>query len=264
MDLRASPVGVFDSGAGGLTVVRELFRQLPREPIRYFGDTAHCPYGVRPMEEVRDLTLSAVEFLLRRPLKALLIACNTATALTPLAAIRARVDIPVLGVIEPGARAAVRATRCGCVGVIGTPGTIRSGSYERALSALHPGLRVYTLACPSFVTLVEKNRHTSPEASSLVEMQLQPLLMRAMDTLVLGCTHYPLLGTVIQGVVGPDVAVISSAAETATELSSILQHRDQLAADQEPAHEFFVTKNPEHFRRLAEAWLQQDVQVAVP
>src|SRR5699024_6850501 len=196
------PIGVIDSGVGGLTVVHELMRQLPNEQIIYVGDTLRCPYGPRSPQEVRQFTREMVVFLLAQRIKMLVIACNTATAFT-LDLLRQELDIPVIGVIHPGARAAIKVSQGNKVGVIGTEGTIKSGAYETTLKRLKPNLNVTSLACPAFVPLVEQGELEGNNAMGLVRSTLEPFVAaHAMDTLVLGCTHYPLLRPLIQKVVG--------------------------------------------------------------
>jgi glutamate racemase len=258
--LRSDAIAILDSGAGGLTVAREVMRQLPRETVIYVGDTARCPYGPRPESEVRRFTLEIVQFLSQFRLKALVIACNTATA-AALETVRSRLSIPVLGVIEPGARAAIKVTKRNRVGVIGTQGTIRSGAYEKALRRLHPGITVFSLACPAFVPLVESGKRGSEEAGRIVAETLEPLKETGIDSLILGCTHYPLLADPISCAMGESVAIISSAEETATELSTILQHQNLLSDTEAPRHRFFTTGSPETFARIAEDWFGHPIRV---
>ncbi|SFJ43055.1 glutamate racemase [Thermoflavimicrobium dichotomicum] len=252
-------IGILDSGVGGLTVAKEVMRQLPRETIYYFGDTLRCPYGPRTMSEVRKFTFEIIRFLQQFPLKALLIACNTATA-AALEEVRNELSIPVLGVIEPGARAAIKVTRHGQIGVIGTQGTIKSKAYEKALADLHPSLTVHSLACPTLAPLVESGGHHSPRAFEVVAEALKPFQDKQMDTLILGCTHYPLLADLIGQVMGEEVKIISSAEETAAELSTILHHQG-LLAQKKKFHRFFTTGCPETFAQIAKDWLGQTVQV---
>jgi glutamate racemase len=252
-------IGVFDSGVGGITVAHEIMRQLPHETIYYFGDTLRCPYGERSTAEVKQFTLEIIEFLLQFPLKAIVIACNTATA-AALHEIQELVPLPVLGVIEPGARAAIKQTNRGRVGIIGTVGTINSGAYERALRRINPEINTYSLACPAFVPLVEAGLSDTTEAQAVVSAQLAPLAKEKLDTLILGCTHYPLLANEIGQAVGASVKLISSAEETATELSTILQYR-RLLATQRRKHRFFTTGEVAPFAKLAGDWLGMDIEV---
>lgn len=253
-------IGVLDSGVGGLTVVKEVMRQLPKETIYYFGDTLRCPYGPRSTAEVYEFTEEIINYLLQYPLKAILIACNTATA-AALAKIKTKLPIPVLGVIEPGARAAIKVSKQNRIGIIGTQGTIRSRAYETALLKINPDLQVYSLACPKFVPIVEKGLHHTPAAEQVVDETLQPLTKLELDTLILGCTHYPLLNQYISKVMGERVATISSAEETAVELSTILQHQNLLAEFQQKPHRFFTTGSQEMFSQIAEEWLGVKIHV---
>jgi len=250
-----APIGIFDSGIGGLTVAHAVMQQLPRESVTYFGDTARVPYGPKSPETVRRYSLEIASFLVQQQIKTLVVACNTATA-HALPALRESLTIPVIGVIEPGARAAVRATRNGHVGVIGTAGTIKSGAYERALRALEPGLRITARACPLFVPIVEEG-WIDHEATRLIAREyLEPLLREEVDAVVLGCTHYPLLKAVIADVLGPDVALIDSAEETARETAAVLQNQRLTATrGDEPAHRFIASDDPLMFLQLGQRFL---------
>ncbi|NSL51557.1 glutamate racemase [Calidifontibacillus erzurumensis] len=244
-------IGVIDSGVGGLTVAKELMRQLPKEEIIYLGDTARCPYGSRPIEEVRAFTWELTKYLLNFNIKMLVIACNTATALV-LDEIRANIDIPVVGVVHPGARAALKVTRNNHIGVIGTVGTIKSGSYEHALKSINHDVVVKSLACPLFVPLVESGNYEREEAFHIVEQTLQPLKEHDIDTLILGCTHYPILRSIIQEVMGKKVKLISSGDETAREVSAILHHSGLLVTEKRvPEHLFLTTGPKEIFQQIA-------------
>lgn len=249
------PIGVIDSGVGGLTVAKEIMRQLPNEKIIYLGDTARCPYGPRPRRDVKRFTWEMTSFLLQKNIKMLVIACNTATAAV-LEEIQTELRIPVLGVINPGARAAIKKTKNYRVAVIGTEGTVKSGAYEKALKSLNSRLFVKSLACPKFVPLVESNEYTGPVAKKIVDESLKPLLDQNFDTLILGCTHYPLLGPLIKQFMGSDVDVISSGDETAREISAILQYNGILnSVEEEPVHEFYTTGSRTIFSKIASQWL---------
>ena len=250
-----SPVGVFDSGIGGLTVAHAVMQQLPHESVTYFGDTARVPYGPKSPDTVRRYSREIASFLVDQGVKTLVVACNTATA-HALPALQDSLAIPVIGVIEPGARAAVHATRNGHVGVIGTAGTIKSGAYERALRALEPTLRVTVRACPLFVPLVEEG-WVDHEATHLVaEEYLAPLLREDVDTLVLGCTHYPLLKSVIADVIGESVRLIDSAEETARETSAVLATECLAAsAEADPRYRFIASDDPLMFLQLGQRFL---------
>ncbi|WP_042354866.1 glutamate racemase [Bacillus rubiinfantis] len=248
-------IGVIDSGVGGLTVAKEIMRQLPHEKIIYLGDTARCPYGPRTTKEVRRFTWDMTNFLLKKNIKMLVIACNTATA-AALDDIRKELSIPVLGVINPGARAAVKITKNYRVGVIGTEGTVKSGAYERALKSLNSRLSIKSQACPKFVPLVESGEYEGEIAERIVRDSLKPLLGQHLDTLILGCTHYPLLETLIQKEMGETVKVISSGDETAREVSAILEYNGQYNSEEnEPVHEFYTSGSSWMFSKIASQWL---------
>ncbi|MFB1052186.1 glutamate racemase [Paraliobacillus sp. JSM ZJ581] len=250
------PIGVIDSGVGGLTVASELMRQLPKEQLIYLGDTFRCPYGSRPREEVIQYTLEMVDFLMKKKIKLLVIACNTATAFT-LDLLREKLPIPVIGVIQPGARAAIKSTQNMKIGVIGTEGTIASKAYPDALHSIHSEINVHDLACPRFVPMVEKGILTGEEAYRVVDESLQPLKNeQIIDTLILGCTHYPLLKDTIQSVMGEEVTVISSGEETAREVSAILGYQELLyEGERIPRHAFYTTGSSKIFKQIAKQWL---------
>lgn len=258
-DMLKQPIGVIDSGVGGLTVAKEIMRQLPNEKIIYVGDTARCPYGPRSAEEVKTFTWQMTRFLLEKEIKMLVIACNTATAVA-LNEIRNELAIPVLGVIHPGARAAIKVTRNGRIGIIGTIGTVKSAAYERALSQLNKNIYSISLACPKFVPLVESGEYSGPLAKKIVAETLRPLKNKGLDTLILGCTHYPLLQPLIQNVMGHFVKVISSGEETASEVSTILHHNRLLNKESgEPEHAFYTTGSKGMFAKIASEWLEKPI-----
>lgn len=217
-----APIGVFDSGMGGLTVVRELMQQLPNESIIYFGDTARVPYGPKSPDTVLRYSREITSYLRGQGVKALVIACNTATA-HALPALREEFELPIVGVIEPGARAAAGATKTGHIGVIGTAGTIRSRAYEKEIMKLLPEAQVTAQACALFVPLVEEGWLDTEPTRAIARNYLAPVVEAEVDTLVLGCTHYPLIKTVIGNVVGRNVRLIDSAHETAREVGEILR-----------------------------------------
>ncbi len=256
-------IAIIDSGVGGLTVAKEVLNQLPGERILYYGDNARCPYGSKTPDEIRTYSFQMIDFVLQFDLKALVIACNTATAVI-LEEARRNLPLPVIGVIEPGARAAMLASKTGRIGVIGTETTIRSRAYEHALLRLHPELYVVGLACPAFVPLVERRLQRTEEARETVAHALGQLRHEELDTLILGCTHYPLLAPVIQEVLGEDIRLISSAEETARELSVLLGSGAQhplTPNPEQPEHLFFTSGDPEHFRQTAEEWLGRNLAV---
>ncbi|WP_127585868.1 glutamate racemase [Paenibacillus koleovorans] len=254
-------IAILDSGVGGLTVVREVMRQLPQEKIIYFGDTARAPYGPRREEEVVRFTRQIVQYLIQYQPKLIVIACNTATALA-LQDIREQVQIPVLGVIQPGARAALSCTRSGIIGVIGTENTIKSGAYREALQTISPTTHVISKACPELVPIVEKGLFDSRESRAVVRDSLASLVRYPIDCLILGCTHYPFLSDAISEVMGPDVTLINSAEETARETSAVLYHRGQLAESGTiPVHQLFCSGNADMFKRIARQWLSDYISV---
>ena len=215
------PIGVFDSGLGGLTVVRALLDLLPAEHLVYFGDTGRFPYGPKPPDEVLKFALEITDLLVAREIKMIVVACNSASAVA-LEQLGQRVDVPVVGVIEPGLRAAARVTSSRRVGVIGTVGTIGSGAYQRVAARIDAGLELTCAACPGFVEFVEAGDVESDQVHVLAERLLAPVRQACVDTLVLGCTHYPLLARTIGDVMGPDVVLVSSADETAFEVRARL------------------------------------------
>lgn len=261
MATREPGIGIFDSGVGGLTVVHRMTEVLPHEHLIYLGDTARYPYGTKSAEVVTQYTLENARFLLDKGVKLLVVACNTMSAVA-LETLRAHTDVPIIGVIEPGARAALAATRNRKVGVIGTEGTIGSGSYTRALRALDPGLEIYTRACPLFVALAEEGWVDNEIARQAAAMYLASLRQSRIDTLVLGCTHYPLLAKTIGAYLGPEVQLVDSATETAREVTATLAAHD-LAARGPGSTSFFVTDVPDRFVKIGSRFLGSAVDSAV-
>ncbi|HAM34486.1 MAG TPA: glutamate racemase [Elusimicrobia bacterium] len=248
--MRKRPIGVFDSGIGGLTVFKALSRRMPEEDLIYFGDTAHVPYGSKSKETVTRYSLEVAGFLASLRIKALVVACNTSSALA-LDEVARRLKMPVLGVIKPGAQAAAAATRNGQVGIIGTEATIASGAYTAALRARLPRVRVRAVACPLFVPLVEAG-WWGHRATVLVARHYLAGLQRAgIDTLILGCTHYPLLKGVIRRVVGPRVRLIDSAEQTAIETEKLLLRLGLRRGAGRGKRRFFVSDAPRRFLKLA-------------
>ena len=243
-----APIGIFDSGIGGLTVARAIYDRLPRESTVYFGDTARVPYGPKSPETVRRYSLEILQWLVGQGVKLIVVACNTSTA-HALDALQATSPVPVLGVIQPGARAAVDGTGGGPIGVIGTAGTIASNAYARAIHALRPDARVEQVACPLFVPLVEEGWFEHAAAALIATEYLQPLRDAGVATLVLGCTHYPLLKPLLGRVMGPGVRLIDSAEETARAVEGTLAER-RLAAPSggRVSHRFVVSDDEARFR----------------
>jgi glutamate racemase len=254
----ARPIGIFDSGLGGLTVLRAVREQMPGEALVYFGDTARVPYGTKSAETVTRFSREIVEFLVGCGVKAVVAACNSASALA-LGALRARYGLPILGVIEPGARLAVERSRSRRIGVIGTRATIGSGAYERAIAALDPGAAVLGRACPLFVSLVEEGWTDTAATRLIADEYLAPLRGR-VDVLVLGCTHYPLLKPVIGALMGPEVVLVDSAESCAHELGRVLDEQGLRAGQRAaPSERFFVSDAPEMFVELGARFLGRPV-----
>ena len=257
MDSR--PIGIFDSGLGGLTVVSEIMRQLPHEQTLYFGDTARFPYGPRSAEELRGFVFEIIDFLLMYDVKFIVIACNSASA-AALEAAQQFYSIPIIGVIEPGARAAVQATRNRRVGVIGTQATISSGSYITSMKTIDAGVKAYSLACPELADFVERDEIAGEKVEGAIKWYLDPLMRDGIDSLILGCTHYPLLSDTIAKVAGEDITLISSAEETARELKEFLQRKDSFrVGGARPEPRFFSSGDEGVFGRLGARFLGQEI-----
>jgi glutamate racemase len=254
-----APIGIFDSGVGGLTVARAVLDQLPNEAVRYVGDTAHGPYGPLPIAEVRRHSLAVMDGLVGDGVKMLVVACNSASAAS-LRDARERYDVPVVEVILPAVRRATAASRNGRIGVIGTQATITSGAYEDAFAAV-PGVSVTSAACPSFVDFVERGVTSGRQVLGLAQSYLDPLLAAGVDTVVLGCTHYPLLTGVLSLVLGDDVTLVSSAEETAKDVHHVLTRLDLLRDEDAPPpeHRFLATGDPEPFARLGRRFLGPEI-----
>ena len=253
------PIGVFDSGIGGLTVLKEILSELPLERTVYLGDTARVPYGIRSSETVTRYSFENTRFLSSRGIKMLVVACNTVSAVS-LDAIKKSLDIPVIGVIEPGAKAAVNATKNKRVGVIGTSATIRSSSYTKAIQAADPSVEVFALPCPLFVPLVEEGWTDGPIVEMTAERYLRAIREKEVDTLVLGCTHYPLLKNVLSMVMGRGVGLIDSAIETAGEIKKTLGGMSLLNTSAGSAsREFYVTDSPDKFIEIGERFLGRKI-----
>jgi glutamate racemase len=252
-----APIGVFDSGVGGLTVARALMRRLPQEHILYFGDTARVPYGVKSVATIKQFALQITDFLLAKQVKMLIIACNTMAAVAA-DAIRLRSPVPVLDVIEAGAQAAAASTRKQRVGVIGTLTTVDSGAYDQALRRLDPTLHIHSHACPLLVPLVEEGWLDHPVTRLTVQEYLTPLLAQDIDTLVLGCTHYPLLSPLLQEIAGEGIRLVDSAETTAERAALLLSELNLINRDAAPAmRHFFVTDVPQRFQSVGERFLGQ-------
>jgi glutamate racemase len=261
------PIGVFDSGVGGLTVLAEIRDRLPFEHTIYFGDTARVPYGVRDLAEVRRFAFEIINYLVGLNVKLVVVACNTATA-AALEVAQAEFDVPVVGVIEPGARAAVLETRSRRVGVLATESTVASGAYRRAVHNLDAGVEAYEQAAPRFVPLIERGIVDGPELTETAQGYLAPLKEQKVDVVILGCTHYPLISAPINRILGPEVRLISSAGQTALEVGRILSRRGYLRRPKHPADEghsaYVCSADPEEFAALGSRFLEEKIEAAAP
>ena len=255
-----SPIGIFDSGFGGLTVAKRVIERSPRECITYVADQIHVPYGERSPREIRSFALGIAEFLIRRGAKLVIMACNMSSATAVRAARELFPDTPIIGVLEAGARSAARIASGGPIGVIATTGTVSTGAYTKALRQLLPEAVVLEQACPRFVPLVEAGKCSSPEAEAAARGYVEPLLAAGCRTLILGCTHYPFLMDVIRRVAGPEVAIVDPAEETAAEAADIL-HEAGLAnsADAVPEHVYLTTGSPAQFAELGSRFLGRTI-----
>ncbi len=253
------PIGVFDSGVGGLTVAKRIFQLLPDEKVIYFGDTGRYPYGPRSRQIVKRFSFQNVNFLLRQRVKFIVVACNTASAVA-LPELQKYYQIPIIGVIEPGASAAILATKNRKVGVIGTLGTISSGAYQKAIRKQSNRVKVFSVPCPLFVSLAEEG-YVDRKATYLIAREyLDPLIKKGVDTLVLGCTHYPLLKKVISAAMGKKVRLIDSAEETAKKVKNFLETNQLLRSSKgEAFHKFYVSDVPDRFVQVGQRFLKSPI-----
>ena len=262
MTSKHAPVGVFDSGVGGLTVVKEIMQQIPNERIVYFGDTARVPYGSKSKETVTRYARQIVNFLRTKEVKAIVVACNTASAYA-FGEIEKEVDIPMIEVIKPGAKVATEATVNGKIGVIGTEGTIGSGIYARYIKKIHPQVTVIGKACPLFVPLAEEGLWQDPVTDEIARRYLAELIDIDIDTLVLGCTHYPLIRETIGRIMGEGVRLVNPAYETARELKELLMRKDLLNNSEhklgEDQYDFYVSDASEKFKRFANSIIKYGI-----
>jgi len=253
------PIGVFDSGVGGLTVVKELIRQLPSEDIVYFGDTARVPYGIKSKETIIRFSIENILFLLKQDVKLICVACNTVSSMA-LPVIMNHFKVPIVGVLTPGVREAVYATQNKRIGVIGTKGTVKSRAYENEIKQLDPKVKVTAVACPLFVPFVEEGWLSGDVVLEVARNYLKPLKDARVDTVILGCTHYPLLKPVIREVLGKEINLIDSAKQVAIEVRKILAAEGELNKGRRGKHKFYVSDNPEWFSGLAERFLGQSLR----
>jgi glutamate racemase len=259
-NLRARPIGIFDSGLGGLTVLKEISRILPNENIIYFGDTARVPYGTKSKETIIKFSVQDADLLMDLDVKMIVVACNTVSSLS-LGILKRRYDIPLVGVIEPGARKAAEITDKMKIGVIGTKATVASGIYEKEIKSINPGINVISASCPLFVPLVEEGRLTGAITKQIVREYLAPLKKNNIDVLILGCTHYPLLKPVIQEVVGQSVSLVDSAKETAKEVKRAIDENEiGNTIKKKPVYRFYVSDEPFLFKKIGEKFLGKSIE----
>ena len=255
-------IGVFDSGLGGLTVVKELMKILPREDIVYFGDTARVPYGTKSKESIIRFSKENVSILLKNKVKMVVVACNTSSSFA-LPTLRESFSVPILGVIKPGAKKAVETTRNRRVGIIATSATINSGEYVKEIKRLDPSAKVAVQACPLFVPLVEEGWFENKVTAEVAHTYLDKMRRARIDTLILGCTHYPLLKPLLRRVMGRKVMLVDSAQEVAREVKQLLEYtRQNKTTGARPKYEFLVSDEPKHFSRLAKKFLGRDIAQA--
>jgi len=260
--MKNRPIGIFDSGVGGLTVVKEIFKTLPNERIVYLGDTARVPYGTKSPETVKRFSVENVEFLLRFKVKLIVVACNTASS-TALAFLKKRFKLPIVGVIKPGARRAVSISRKGKIGVVGTAATIKSEAYKKEMKAISKNIRVVSRACPLFVPLAEEGWVDGKIVLDIAKKYLRPLARSKIDTLILGCTHYPLLKNIISKAIGSNVKIVDSASSVAEEVAGILQRKNILReVSAAPIHSFYATDAVKQFVRVGEKFLGKKISEA--
>lgn len=260
LPIREQPIGVFDSGIGGLTVVRSLINKLPNESIVYFGDTARVPYGPKSADVVRNYARQDTDILLKYNVKLIVVACNTVSSVA-LDVVKEQSPVPVVGVIEPAAKVAASTTRTQNIGVIGTVSTIASCAYTEAIQHFDPSIIVHGQPCPLFVPLAEEGWDEHPASRLIAQEYLQPLITRNIDILVLGCTHYPILKKVIGGVTGTSITLIDSADSTANEVHKLLKSEELLRQDTTPSeHTFLVSDVPRKFREVGERFLGRELK----
>lgn len=253
------PIGIFDSGVGGLTVMREVIEQLPYENIIYFGDTARIPYGSRSVQTIKKYSLQCASFLKSKDVKTIVVACNTASSIA-LDDLKKSFDIPIIGVIDPGSRSAAAVTKSSRIGVIGTVATINSNAYQSSIMNYNHDAEVIGIPCPLFVPIIEEGWEYSAVAELTAEKYLTELMEHDVDTLVLGCTHYPILRYTIKKVIGSNVKLVNPAFETAKDLKKILAEKNILNEDfKTPLYEYYASDAPERFRRVGGNFLKKDI-----
>lgn len=262
MKSKNRPIGIFDSGVGGLTVVKEVFKALPNEEIVYLGDTARVPYGTKSLETIKRFSIENVKFLMRFNVKLIIVACNTSSSIS-LPILRNTFKIPIVGVIKPGVKKALSLTKNCKVGIIGTPATVKSRTYEKEIKQISKDIKVFSKACPLFVPLAEEGWTNGSITSEIAKKYLKSFSRKKIDTLVLGCTHYPLLKNVISKAIGKSVRIIDSASSVVDEVKDILKAKGILSnTSRKPKHIFFATDAVEHFVKLGERFLGRKIKKA--
>ncbi|MBI4038598.1 glutamate racemase [Candidatus Daviesbacteria bacterium] len=256
--MNSNPIGVFDSGIGGLTVVNEILKQLPNESIIYLGDTARVPYGTRGKEVITKFALELANFLIRKKIKFLVVACNTISAIA-LPEIEKISPVHILGVVDPAVKKALKTTKIKKIGVIGTSGTINSKVYENKIKELDSKIEVVSVACPLFVPITEEGFNEHEATKMIAREYLEQIKSSGVDTLILGCTHYPLLDNVIQEIMGENVVLVDSAQPTAKELKKLLEEKKLLSENSEPTYQFFITDAPDRVYQIASKFFSQNL-----
>lgn len=252
--MKQLPIGIFDSGIGGLTVMQELIKALPHESFVYFGDTARLPYGNKSPEAIVRFSLENASFLLEQQIKMLVVACNTASAYA-MEKLLSVCSVPVVGVIAPGAERAVKESVSGKIVVLATKATVKSEAYQRAILKLNPAAEVISIPCPLFVPLVEEQFHHHPSARLIVQEYLSPIRKQEVDVILLGCTHYPLLRHLIQEEAGQKISIVDSALSCAQMVRRVLEENNLLSTQHRPYYQYFVSDDPSHFRKSGQAFL---------
>lgn len=256
---KEAPIGVFDSGVGGLSVVREMLKEMPNESFIYFADTAHVPYGSKEPREIRQFTSAISAFLLEKGCKMIIIACNTTNSLA-YEDLVSKYDVPFIGVIEPGIDRAAETTKNGRIGIIATVATTKSGVYQKILKEKDPSIEVMAESCPLFVPFVEKGEVEGEEVHIAARGYLQPLMDEGVDTLIMGCTHYPFLIPLIQRITGPGVVLVDPAKETVKRAIERLKKDDLLSEEAYPVHHYYVSGDPESFARVGSIFLEREIE----
>ncbi|MEJ6400424.1 glutamate racemase [Nicoliella lavandulae] len=257
--MNSQPIGFMDSGVGGLTVAKEVIAKLPNESVIYFGDEARLPYGEKSQTEIQTFATQIADFLVKKQIKLLVVACNTATA-QALPLLKQHLSIPVIGVIDPGSQLAITTTRNNRIGVIATNGTVNSHAYENELKHLDQNAAVFSLGCPRFIPMVEDGNYHSSADQAIVDMDVKPILQNDIDTLIMGCTHYPIMRSLIQNAVGPKIKLVDPGLAVSDQVIEILDELDLHAPlDHQATYQFYTTGSVDNFVKIAQDWLQTTI-----